>query len=130
MNATGLRDQLIKLYERNEKGTNGFSKSVFVQTDTQWGRIDETSATSRNAQDRLQMKVDAVCEFDDTVTVPTGGILVDPDGTAWWVRGINPIRQLRRIRVLCDRVSGEQFTALTLQDSATTLDGTHLVDTP
>lgn len=129
--APGLRDQRLKLYARHDKGSDGIAAPVFVLSETRWGRVDETGSLVRQAQDRLQRKVDAAAEFSDEVTVPDNGVIVDElaPTTGWWVRGHYSVRQLRRVVVALERVSGDTFRAFTLRDSAHPLDGTHLVNT-
>lgn len=129
MNATGLRDQRVSLYTRTGQGTDGRVRSVYLFSATRWGRLDDSAAAVRVAQDRLQMKVDAVCEFADEVTVPCPGLLKETvSGQSWWVRGVYGVRQLRRVIVGLDRISVDQFATFQVYEAADVADGTHLVD--
>lgn len=130
LNAAGLRDQRLKLYSRENTGSDGFQRDAFVYSTTCWGRIDERGAEVRSAQQRLQTRVDAIADFtDDVGVVPVDGLVVDSDtSTAWWIRGSYSLRQLRRVIVALERVALEQFKTFSLHDSATTVDGTHIVD--
>lgn len=129
MNATGLRDQRIALYERTEQGVDGRARSVYLLTVTRWGRLDDSSAAVKQAQERLQMQIDAVCEFADEVTVPCPGLLKNTvTGDCWWVRGVYGVRQLRRVIVGLSRISVEEFASFDIFEAAAVLDGTHLVD--
>jgi hypothetical protein len=127
-NAVGLRDQPLRLYQRTEVGTDGYARAAFVFTAWYWGRIDENRAAVLAASERLQMKLDAVAEFADEATVPDKGVLVDPDGYMWWIRGFNSIRLLRRIIVGVDRITEEEVSTFVLFESSETLDGVHLID--
>lgn len=126
--AVGLRDQPLRLYARSDSGTDGRTKPVFTFTAWWWGRLDESHVAVRAAQERLQMKVDAVAEFADEAVIPDKGVCKDPDGTLWWIRGINSNRLLRRIIVGLDRITEEQVTTTTLYESASELDGVHVID--
>lgn len=129
MNATGLRDQRVMVYPRTEQGRDGRVRSVFRHDVTRWGRLDDSAAAVRFAQDRLQMRLDAICEFADEVSVPCPGILKEEqNGTCWWVRGTYSVRQLRRIVVGLERITVEQFATFDVFEGDTTLDGTHLVN--
>lgn len=129
-NAPGLRDQRLKLYRRENKGTDGFTSPVFVLDVTRWGRVDDSTAIVRMVGERLQLKIDAVAEFADEVDVPRDGLVIDETDTsiAWWVRGIITLRQLRRVRAGLERIASEVFSTFTLHDSAGSLDGTHIVN--
>lgn len=126
----GMRDQRLKLYTRHDKGTDGMVSPVYLLDVTRWGRIDETAAAVRFAQDRLQMQVDAVAEFADEVTPPLNGLLVDEADTTvgWYVRGFVHARQTSKRVVALERVKLDTFRTFTLRDSAATLDGTHVVN--
>lgn len=129
MNATGLRDMRVRMYSRTNQGLNGTTRSVFSYLRTRWGRLDDSSATVAYAQDRLRMKIDAVCEFADEVDVPDAGILKEElSGQCWWVRGVYGVRQLRRTIVGLDRITVEEFATFEVFEAAAVLDGTHLVD--
>lgn len=129
MNATGLRDQRIRVYGRTNQGLNGAVRSVFNYQVTRWGRLDDSSATVAYAQDRLRMKLDAVCEFADEVSVPDAGLLKNEvTGECWWVRGVYGVRALRRVVVGLDRITVEEFETFQVYEADAVLDGSHLVD--
>lgn len=130
MNATGLRDQQLKLYQRIDQGSEGLVKAAFLFTAWWWGRLDENRATVSQMEARLQQKLDATAEFADEAIIPDNGILVDgSDGRAWWIRGVNGIRLLRRVVVGLERITEEQFATFQTYDSASQLDGTHIINT-
>lgn len=126
--AVGLRDQPCRLYERREVGTDGFVSAVFVFTAWWWARLDSTTSIVRGVNQHLSQKVDAIAEFSDEAVVPDKGVLKDPDGVMWWIRGINTNRLLRRTIVGLDRITEEDVTTFELYESADTLDGVHLID--
>ncbi len=117
MNAVGLRDQRISLYERRDDADDdgGYSQAVFYLASTRWGRLDSSNAAISEMQRRLGQKVDAVAEFSDEATIPLNGVAVNV-GTneAWWIRGSYDSRMLRRVHVALDRVTDEQFRGFTL----------------
>ena len=127
MNAVGLRDQRIRLYVRRDAGSDGMVKTVFQFDHERWGRLDESRASVSTMQGRLQMKLDAIVEFADEVVVPNNGVAV-VGNRAWWIRGINPVRQTRRVIVGLERIDDEAFTTFKVFDGNSTLDGTHLVN--
>lgn len=134
--AIGLRDQRLRLYARTDQGTDGFVQSAFVLDSERWGRVDESSASSRVMQAKLGMKVDGMAEFADEVVVPAAGILVnaidvESDGTVlagWWIRSITTSRALRRAFVGLERISEDKFKEITFYDQANQLDGVPLVE--
>lgn len=129
MNATGLRDQRLRCYSRTDQGTDGEVRSVFYFSMERWGRLDDSAAAVRAAQDRLQLHLDAACEFADDVTVPCPGIIKNKlTGECWWVRGTYGVRALRRVVVGLERVTVEEFATFEVFEAANVKDGTHLVD--
>ncbi len=127
-NAVGLRDQALRLYARRDIGTDGYTKKAYVFTAWWWGRLEETRAAVHASEQRLQMKLDAVAEFAHEAVVPDKGVLVDPDGTMWWIRGFNSNRLLRRMIVGLDRITEEQVTTVTLFEMSSNLVGVQVVD--
>lgn len=128
-NATGLRDTPIRLYERTNSGTDGFVRAVFSFTAWWWGRLDESSAGVRAAQEKVQQKLDAVATFSDEAIVPLAGIAKDDTtGLYWWIRGINPVRQTRSQIVGLERITEEQVATFTIYEGDSVLDGVHVVE--
>ncbi len=131
MNATGLRDQRVRIYSLTNQGTEGEVRSVFNFSMERWARLDDSAAAVRAAQDRLQMHLDAACEFgqDSGTVVPCPGILKNKlTGECWWVRGVYGVRNLRRVVVGLERVTVEEFATFQVFEDQDTKDGTHLVD--
>lgn len=126
--AIGLRDQRVRVYERTDQGTDGFPRPVFRLLYTRWGRLDDTAAATRIAQQKLQLQIDAVCEFSSETEVPPNGILKDGDGIPWAVRGIYGVRQLRRTVVGLERIAEEKYRTFEVYEGNSTLDGVHMVD--
>ena len=127
-NAVGLRDQRLRLYTMSEQGADGLARAVYTFLYERWGRLDESSAAVRAAQAKLQLKLDAAVEFDYSVDVPVNGVLKSPDGTMWWIRGINSTRQLRRVLVGVERVTEELAATFQVVEGDSVLDGAHMVD--
>lgn len=127
-NAVGLRDQRVRLYTATDQGADGFVRMVYRFLYERWARLDESSASVRAAQAKLQLQLDALVEFDLAVEVPINGVLKTPDGTMWWIRGINPVRQLQRVIVSAQRVTEELAKTFELYEGDSVLDGTHMVD--
>ena len=127
-NATGLRDQMLRLYTRTNQGTRGNVRDVFVFSNQWWGRIDTLTSSVRNAQDKAQLKYDAQAQFADECSVPSQGVLKDQDGTMWWLRGVTRVRITQTILVGLDRIDEELVKTFVLIEGASTLDGVHLVD--
>lgn len=127
--AVGLRDQRLRFYARSDAGRDGNVRAVFSFVAPEaWGRLDESSSQVAVFAQRLQLKIDAVAEVADEITVPVHGICKDPDGVLWWIRGINRVRQLRRVLIGVERVTEDVAVTTILYENASTLDGTHLVD--
>jgi hypothetical protein len=135
--AVGLRDQRLRLYARQEGGSDGYVEPHFLFTVERWGRLGSGRSSSQAPStggggpgERQQMKTDAVAEFAFEVAaeVPLAGLLRDPDGVLWWIRGIDPRRQTRRVVVGVDRVTPEEATTFIVYDGASPLGGTHVVD--
>ena len=127
-NATGLRDQMLRLYTRTNQGRRGNVRDTFVFANQWWGRIDTTSSNVRNAQDKAQLRYDAQAQFADECSVPAQGILKDEDGTIWWLRGVTAVRINRTIVVGLDRIDEERSKTFVLIEGDSVLDGVHLVD--
>lgn len=127
-NATGMRDHRLKLYARVNKGSDGHVSPSFVLSVTRWGRLDERSSLSRDAQSRMQQQTDGVAQFSDEVTPPVDGIIVDQSGAAWWIRGIVNARATRAVIVYVDRVKHDEVSTLTMVDAETPLGGVHVVN--
>lgn len=127
-NATGLRDQMLRLYTRTNQGVRGNVRDVFVFSNQWWGRIDTMSSSVRNAQDKAQLRYDAQAQFADECAVPAQGILKDEDGVIWWLRGVTAVRANRTILVGLDRIDEEKYKTFVLIEGDSTLDGVHLVD--
>lgn len=127
-NATGLRDQMLRLYTRTDQGAQGNVRDVFTFSAAWWGRIDTLTSNVRNAQDKAELRYDAQAQFADECTVPAQGILKDEDGTIWWLRGVTAVRANRTILVGLDRIDEEQAATFVLIEGASVLDGVHLVD--
>src|ERR1017187_628558 len=128
-NATGLRDQMLRLYARSNAGRGCTVRPVFTFTAEWWGRVDTLTSSTHSAQDKLQLKFDAQAQFADECTVPANGVLKDESGTLWWLRGIVKIRATRTLLVGLDRIDEELAKTFTLYEGASTLDGVHLLDT-
>lgn len=129
MNATGLRDQRIRLYGPVDRGSDGYVRQSYVLEGERWGRLDESRTATSLMQERLQTRVDAMVEFADEVTIPINGVVMDMlGGRAWWIRGIYGVRKLRRVIVALERISDEQFRTLAVYDSPTALDGAHVIN--
>lgn len=127
--SAGLRNQRIRLYRRVSAGSDGMIRPVFMFTGEWWGRLEESRASSWQSMERIQMTSGGAAEFSDEVDVPTNGIAVDTgNGQAWWIRGITNAKTTRRKLVQIDRISDEEFTTMTLYDSQSQMDGTHLVN--
>ncbi len=126
----GLRDQRLRLYARSDSGTEGFVRAVFTFVAEWWGRLDESHVAVTIAQQRLQVKLDAVAVFSDEPTIPVNGVLKDTlTGQSWWIRGFNSSRQLRTTTVALERVTDDQFVTFRFTEGTTSaMDGTHLVD--
>jgi hypothetical protein len=127
-NATGLRDQMLRLYARSNTGAPGKVRPTFTFSAQWWGRIDTVGSSERGAQDKLQLKYDARAQFADECMVPPNGVLKDENGTMWWLRGITYVRTNRTILVALDRIDEEQVKTFVLIEGASVLDGVHLVD--
>ncbi len=127
-NATGLRDQMLRLYSRSNTGAPGRVRPTFNFSAQWWGRLDVGSSTVNEAQGKAQLKYDARAEFADECTVPANGVLKDESGTMWWIRGITAIRTNRAILVGLDRIDEELSKTFVLFEGATVLDGVHLLD--
>lgn len=137
--AAGLRDQRLRLYARQDGGSDGYVATYFLFTVERWGRIGSSRSLSQAPStggggpgERQQMRTDAVAEFAFEVgpEVPMAGIIRDPDGTLWWVRGVDQRRQTRRTLVGVDRVTPEEATTFLLQDDPSPLGGVHVVEPP
>lgn len=127
--AIGLRDQRVKVYELTDQGSDGFARPVYKWLYTRWGRLDDTAAAVRIAQQKLQLEIEAVCEFSSETECPVNGILVDElTGLPWMVRGIYGVRLLGRTVVGLDRITEEQYKTFVIYEGDSTLDGKHLVD--
>lgn len=126
--ATGLRDQMLRLYARSNTGIRGNVRPTFTFTAQWWGRIDTLSSQVRDAQEKAQLKFDAQAQFADECTVPSNGILKDESGTIWWLRGITAVRITRTILVGLDRIDEELSKTFVINEGASVLDGVHLID--
>jgi hypothetical protein len=126
--AVGLRDQRLRLYARVENGSDGFVRPVFSFSVERWGRIDEASVQTQALASQLKMKLDALVEFADETVVPVNGVMKDPYGVMWWIRGANSNRMLRRVFVGVERVSDELYKTFVIYEANDVLDGSHLVD--
>lgn len=127
-NATGLRDQMLRLYTRTNQGRRGVVRDTFVFANQWWGRIDTLTSSVRNAQDKAQLRYDAQAQFADECVVPAQGILKDESGTIWWLRGVTAVRANRTMLVGLDRIDEELSKTFVLIEGDSTLDGVHLVD--
>lgn len=128
-NATGLRDQMLRLYARsNSNAAPGRVRPTFTFSAQWWGRLDVGSSNVHEAQGKAQLKYDARAEFADECSVPANGVLKDEDGTMWWIRGITAVRTNRAILVGLDRIDEELVKTFTVIEGASVLDGVHLVD--
>lgn len=108
-NATGLRNQRISLYARSDVGVDGFVRPAFAFTIERWGLINDASVYSRITDEKVQMKVDAICEFDIATTVPIAGVMTETgSGVYWWIRYVDPQPRTRRVVVGIDRISEEE----------------------
>lgn len=129
VNATGLRDQLVRFYARHDFGSDGQVQEAFLYTESAWGRVDEKSSVVRTQEGALRTVITSEAEFDDAAEVPPNGVLLDPDGPrAWWIRGINTTRALRRTCVTLDRIPEEAFRLLLGFPASEPFTGTQLVD--
>ncbi len=127
--AIGLRDQRVRTYAKSDQGTDGVVRPVFTFANEYWGRIDESAAAVRFAQEKLQLKVDALAEFSDDVAIPVNGFLLDTlTGLHWWVRKIYNVRALHRLWVGLEAISEELVATFTIYEGASTLDGVHVID--
>lgn len=126
--ALDLRDQLIRCYEKTDNGRDGFVRPVWRYTASWWGRIDETVSQTRVIQGAQTVKEDARAVFADEATIPVNGVILDPDGVLWWVRGQSLARLTRSISVTLDRVSSDQYKQFVTAEGESILDGVHLVD--
>jgi hypothetical protein len=127
--AIGLRDQRLRLYARSNSGTDGVVRPVFTFTAEYWGRLDDSAAAVRLAQERLQLKVDAVAEFSDEVAPPVSGFLQDTStGLFWWIRKFYTSRALHRVTVGLETITEEQVAQFQLFQGANPLDGVHVID--
>lgn len=124
-----VHDQSLRLYERQQRGTDGVSVPVFVFTNWWWGRLDEQKAYSRTIDQKVQHTFDAIAEFGDDAYIPIQGVLKDEDGNLWWIRGAQSQRATRLQTVSLDRISEEVVTTVTLIERADALNsGTQLVE--
>lgn len=127
-NAVGLRDQMLRLYARINRGTRGNVIPTFTFNAQWWGRIDTTISRVRTASEKQQVTYDAQAQFADECTVPPQGILKDETGTIWWLRGVVAVRATRTILVGLDRIDEELSKTFVLIEGDSLLDGVHLVD--
>lgn len=127
-NAVGLRDQMLRLYARTNRGTKGNVIPTFTFTAQWWGRLDTVTSRVRTATEKQQVTYDAQAQFADECVVPPQGILKDENGVIWWLRGVVTVRATRTILVGLDRIDEELSKTFTFIEGADVLDGVHLID--
>jgi len=132
MNATGMRQQRLRLYAPTDRGSDGYVRPAYVFLVERWGSLNELKTATSLMQERLQTRLDAVCELADEVQIPINGIVIDAtdptDSRAWWIRGANTLQRLRRTTVALERITDEQFRDFDVYDSPSSLDGVHLIN--
>jgi hypothetical protein len=126
--AIGLRDQRLRLYERREEGSDGFSRPVFYFSGEWWGRIDTISAMTREiaGAGAFAQGVTMAALFSDEINVPINGVLRHEDDI-YFVTSVYKARLLRRIVVALEALTREQVQVLKLYDTEVA-DGTHIVE--
>jgi hypothetical protein len=126
--AIGLRDQRLRLYERREEGSDGFSRPVFYFSGEWWGRIDTVSAMTRelSGAGAFVHGVTMAALFSDEITVPINGVLRDGEDI-YFITSVYKARLLRRIIVGLEALTHEQVQVLQLYD-VDPVNGTHIVE--
>lgn len=132
-NATGLRSQRIRIYERREDGSQGFSRPVYRYAATLWGRLDDRTARQTvnvPPQAHSEYRYGARATFSYRAAIPNDGVLkvtVDGEEQLYFVRGVTYRRALWRAEVDAERIDVETFTDKLVFEDESVADGVHLV---
>lgn len=110
MSASG-RDRRVKVYAYGDAGSNGIVKPAYTLLHERWASRGTPSGREAMVAGDASHRVDAVFGFDDHVTVPVDGLLLD--GTEQFlVRAVLERRQLRELRVLAERHDGADLPVI------------------
>lgn len=126
---TSLRDQRLRIYERQEAGSNGFSRPVYVYLYTLWGRLDIAEQHQSNPSQPLghtEYVTRIAASFSYRAAIPENGMIKRGD-EVYFIRGVVPQRQTFSKDVVLQRVSPENFAEFDTFEGDSVLDGLHLV---
>lgn len=129
--APGLLDRRLTFYEPRDGGGDGFVRTVYVETGTWWGRLDDTASNETvplSPQNHIEGRITATATVADYVPVPLGGVVREAgNDMLYHVRGVVPRRALRRQDVAIEAIAPTDYGTYTLYDAVDVLDGIHLV---
>lgn len=130
--APSLLDQRLRFYARQEGGSDGFMRPVYVFTGEWWGRVDVMSSSQAVATSP-QAHVDTAYEMKATVydyvpVDPMGVVRVVGSDTMNYIRGVYTVRALRTQEIKLEEIGPEEFETFVLYEDTEVLDGVHLVD--
>lgn len=132
MIAPGLCDRRLTFYQAEQVGEAGFSRVVYTESGTYWGRIDDLTNTQTVAGDpqaHVDQRVRARATVSSSVPVPTQGyVRVGSDGPLYAIRSTITLRQLRAQRVELEYIDPTASATFVGVEPKTVLDGIHLID--
>ena len=117
------------MYEHVNNSDDGFARPVYRYLYTLWARLDPARDQQRVAQQpavHTEYREQARATFSYRAQIPHDGLLKIND-EIYFIRGVNPRRQLWRTEVTCERVDVEIFATFQIYEGDSTTDGIHLV---
>lgn len=127
--ASGLLDQRLTFYERQDSGGDGFARPVYVKTGVYWGRLDIMSnqqMVGTSPQAHIDMRANCVATVGTEVVVdPYGVVRVESEDVLYHVRGVYRARQTQAQQLNLERMTPEQAASFVTYEPTEVLDGFH-----